>query len=556
MYLHKVISFFRSLRRSGDGDTREKLAEISDLDAQGRLVEALAIASELQRNSPRNPAVLHTLAVLQARNQQLEESLVTFGKAIQITPKSSSLRFDYGNALRLSKRQDEAELEYRIALSFDPDSFLACQALGHLMVEMKRPKEAVLFYSQALSSRPQDLPTISLLALTHHALYDFQKVQQLLLPLWKTQQLGIEESYALGTSLLQLGEIHLAEKLLNEALTQFPQSPAIRFAIGFKHLFAGNWGLGFALYELRREVTQQMGEAEGLRAWYSYIDTATLGVRQWTEGDCTGKHLLVWAEQGLGDILMALRFVKYLRQFNLPASLTFLCPSPISRLAHCFEGIDFVIATPEWQANPRRFDLHCSIMSLPHLTRLPPEKTSTMVPYIAPLAVQSAFWQERLAPYTGPRIGIVWAGGIKLTLDAVRSISLREIGRLIENFPATFFSLQKDPEARFELQESKLPVIDLMDHCEDLLDTAGLIQELDLVISVDTSVAHLAGAMGKPVWLMNRFSSEWRWGRGRTESFWYPSMLIFTQKKLGDWGSIVDSISEKLSDEFPLSQKF
>jgi hypothetical protein len=185
--------------------------------------------------------------------------------------------------------------------------------------------------------------------------------------------------------------------------------------------------------------------------------------------------------------------------------------------------------------------LHCPMMSLPYLSETKNrESIPREVPYlVVPEDIRNR-WGTRLSGVSGVKVGLTWAGSKTLRVDAKRSIDPRELARLTEIDGIQLISLQKEKEG------VKPGILDWMDEADDFMDTAGLIENLDLIISVDTAVAHLSGALGKPTWLLNRFQSEWRWGIGRKESDWYPSMRIFSQQQDSDWRSVVSVVAAEL----------
>jgi hypothetical protein len=208
-------------------------------------------------------------------------------------------------------------------------------------------------------------------------------------------------------------------------------------------------------------------------------------------------------------------------------------------------GVDRVVVAPD-TLPLGKFDLHCPIMSLPHAFDSRQDSIPAQVPYLSVPGRLRDHWQERLSGISGMKVGLAWAGSAALRDDAKRSIHARRFAPLLAIERLRLVSLQKG-EAALQLEDWPGDVEDWMDGCEDLMDTAALIANLDLVISVDTAVAHLAGALGKPVWLLNRFESEWRWGLAREDSPWYPTMRIFRQTERDAWDDVVERVSAELA---------
>jgi hypothetical protein len=193
------------------------------------------------------------------------------------------------------------------------------------------------------------------------------------------------------------------------------------------------------------------------------------------------------------------------------------------------------------------FDVHCSIMSLPYCFGTRVESIPASIPYLAPEPSAKKTWGDQLRRFPGLKVGLTWAGNRRLAQDKIRSVAFERLGPFFDLSGIQFVSLQKEPNADAE-QFAARQIIDWMPACADLMDTAGLISQLDLVITVDTMIAHLAGALGKPVWLLNRFESEWRWMKDRSDSPWYPNMRIFRQSQLHDWDGVIGNVVTALSE--------
>jgi Glycosyltransferase family 9 (heptosyltransferase) len=227
--------------------------------------------------------------------------------------------------------------------------------------------------------------------------------------------------------------------------------------------------------------------------------------------------------------------------------VTVEAPAPLVRLLSGLDGVEAVVTAGE--ALPD-FDLHCPMLSLPLALGTTLASIPAGMPYLHADAAAVAGWQARLAewPGEGPRVGLVWAGKPSLDLparaamDRRRSIPPERLAPLLAVPGLRFFSLQKGGPPL----PLGAPVTDLMAEVTDFADTAALVANLDLVIAVDTSVAHLAGALGRPVWLLDRFDPDWRWMTGRSDSPWYPSLRIFRQPAVGDWESVVTEVAENL----------
>jgi len=262
---------------------------------------------------------------------------------------------------------------------------------------------------------------------------------------------------------------------------------------------------------------------------------------QWRGEAAADRTLLIHAEQGFGDTIQFCRYAPLAaaRGFRVVMEV----PKQLARLLQCLPGVNLIIGTGEPLPS---FDVHSPMMSLPWAMGTTKATIPDASPYLRADIAAVENWRRRLATMVGhgPRIGLVWAGNPRkdkpalVAIDKRRSITLERLAPLFEIYGLHFFSLQKDEPGEC----GTFPLINLMAEIGDFADTAALIVNLDLVISVDTAVAHLAGALGKPVWLLNRFDSDWRWLLGRRDSPWYPTLRLFHQPRPGDWDSVIAEI--------------
>jgi hypothetical protein len=265
-------------------------------------------------------------------------------------------------------------------------------------------------------------------------------------------------------------------------------------------------------------------------------------------GEAIGdRTILLHAEQGIGDTL---QFCRYAPLIARGTRIILEVQAPLVRLLSRLPGVMQIVARGD---NLPPFDVHCPLMSLPLAFGTTLDTIPAATPYLSAAAVLAADWQERLAGLDGLRVGLLWAGAQRLnfpagaTVDRRRSVTLKALAPLGEVSGASFVSLQKDgPAAQAADPPHGLVLHDFTADLHDFEDTAALIVNLDLVISVDTAVAHLAGALGKPVWLLNRFDTCWRWLLNRDDSPWYPTLRQFRQPRSGDWNSPVCAARDAL----------
>jgi hypothetical protein len=255
-----------------------------------------------------------------------------------------------------------------------------------------------------------------------------------------------------------------------------------------------------------------------------------------------GKTVLVHVDEGLGDTIQFARYIPMLSARG--ARVILVVESQAQRLLARLSGVCECLSFPA-NALPA-FDMHCPIGSLPLAfgTRL--ETIPAATPYLPPPPkAEISSWEERLGPHDGLRIGLAWSGNPSHPNDRNRSMPLRTMSRVLE-FDATFVSLQKKPKPDDEALLEELDMLDVAKHLHDLSDTAALIERLDLVITVDTSVAHLSAALGRPTWILLPHTPDYRWLLGRNDSPWYPTVRLFRQPKTGDYDQVIKHVMDEL----------
>jgi tetratricopeptide (TPR) repeat protein len=337
----------------------------------------------------------------------------------------------------------------------------------------------------------------------------------------------------LGTVLKDLGDLNAGIAHFERAISLEPGNLEAHSNLGHALLAAGRYDDAWPYFEHRW-------------ASFSTVDAPILPIPLWQANEALPADacLLVLHEQGFGD---ALHFCRYLTMAaGRFARIGYVCPAPLRQLfAQSMPEIELLDAVPDDLSHWTRY---CSLMSLPMLFGTRVETIPAPVPYLHADPLRAHYWKERLGDEQLPRIGLVWAGGHTGSLvDGRRSLPPDRLGPLLSYRGARWVSLQKA-----EVDAKKLPpafagqIIDWMDEVRDFADTAALIDNLDLVIAADTSVAHLAAAMGKRVWLLNRFAGCWRWLRDRDDTPWYPAMRLFTQRARGDWDEVLTRVRAEL----------
>ncbi len=317
-----------------------------------------------------------------------------------------------------------------------------------------------------------------------------------------------------------------AKASFRRAIELAPAFPEAHFNLGLALLLEGDYVQGWAEFEWRTR-----------RPGYRDYANHRFGMPRWQGEPLAGRTLLVHAEQGQGDTIQFARFIEgYAEQ---GATVDLFCHPPLVSLMARVPGVRH--ATDRLDERPRH-DFHAPILDLGVRRLLAPGAAHWRHAYLAPLPERAARWAPEIRAVPRPRVGIAWKGSALHANDANRSLTPALAARLLAA-PAGYVNLQTDHGV---LDAGERVALDAGPRIADWDDTAAILAELDLVVTVDTAVAHLAGAMGKPVWTLVPFSPDWRWGLGREDTAWYPSMRLYRQERRGEWGPVMERIAAEL----------
>ena len=425
------------------------------------------------------------------------EAVASFARALAIRPEFTEALINRGLTLADMGRHADALADFDRALTFDPGEAEALFNRGNALVSLDRPEEAVGSFDQAIAIRPRWADAISNRGM---ALVNLNR------------QVEAIASFVRATAI----EPDHAEANCNESLAW---------------LRLGEFRQGWAKYESRWAAREL---ASRRRAFAQPL---------WLGGEeIKDRRILLHAEQGLGDTIQFVRYAPLVAA--LGAQVILEVQPPLEALLSDIGGISRIVG----QGKPLPdFDLHCPLLSLPLAFRTELDTVPAGVPYLAAPPSYLAKWRDRLGQPASPRVGIAWAGSPTNRNDRNRSIALDRFLSLLPAAGVEFVSLQKDMGAtECELLGTSAQIIHVGDDLDDFADTAAVISLLDLVISVDTSVAHLAGAMARPLWLLLPFAPDFRWMLDREDSPWYPSARLFRQAGIGDWDDVLARLRREL----------
>ena len=480
------------------------------LGGEGRREEAAAACRRAVELQPEYATGYNSLGVALVNQRELAEAITAFRRAIALRPDYVEAYCNLGNALVDEGCLEEAVATCRRAIELLPDHAEAHQNLGVALVAQGSLKEAGAAFRRALELRPN----------------------------------CAESRSNFSVMLMMQGDLTEAGVELCRAIELQPNDAQARFNYSLLLLLCGDFEQGWPLYEYRWGA----GDLQFMRRDFSQP--------MWRGEPLSGQRVLIHAEQGFGDALQFVRYVSLVAQRG--AHVMVECWPEIKSLLASVEGIAEIITKGDPLPD---FALHCPMMSLPLVFGTRVETIPVPIPYLHADPAKVALWRERLQQAMLRhdqrdmlRVGLVWAGGVRShqlnadRIDRRRSLLLSQLAPLAKVPGVVFFSLQKGaPATQAQTPPEEMALLDWSDELRDFADTAALVECLDLVVTVDTAVAHLAGALGKPVWLLNRFDTCWRWLLEREDSPWYPTMRVFRQIKFGDWPPVIERVKEALA---------
>jgi Flp pilus assembly protein TadD len=507
----------------------EALASAIEHYKLGRLGEAEGLCRKIIAAEPQQAHALHLLGVIAHQTGHHEPAVRLFGRAIAVNGDAAQYHNSLGNALLAMQRIPEATQSFRRAIERDPRLAIAHYRLGMIEYAKNDYAAAAKSFRAAIAAAPNLTRAHASLA---NSLFQMGQLEEAVESYRRTLELDPDDSGThsnLGLALLDLGLVDKGIGHCYRAITLRPDFPAAHNHLGLGLLLKGDYDAGLPHHEWRWRVRDlPMG---GRR-----FDQPA-----WRGEPLNGARILLHAEQGAGDTL---QFLRYASLVTARGGRVFVeVPPELKRLAQSLKNVEQVLGTGEPLP---AFDQHCPFMTLPLAFGTTVATIPGGVPYLAAPETLQAEWRARLAANPGPRIGLIWAGRPEHRRDRERTIALAALAPLAAS-GATFYSLQKGPAAeRAKAPPPGMVLHDIAKDFGDFADTAAAMSALDLVITVDTSPAHLAGAIGRPVWVLLAYAPDWRWLLEREDSPWYPTARLFRQATRGDWASVIARVAAEL----------
>lgn len=498
----------------------------------GHLKEAELLCREILQSVPKQPQALHLFGAIAYQKKQYNVAIELIGKAIEANPQNPQFHNTLGAALRAIGKFQEAIICYQRAVSIKPDYTEAYNNMGNAFFSQRRYADAVEKYNQVVSLNPDYIEAYNSMAvaLQYQGKYDAAMEKC-------NQALSLKPDYAeayntMASVLLKKGLYAEAIENYRQALRLKPDYADAHVNLGMILLLGGSFQEGWAEYQWR------------VKAKKGLIYPHLYELPCWDGSPFVGKRLLVHYEQGLGDNI---QFVRYLPMVKSRGG-TVICEmlKPLIGLLHGFPGIDDLIDASSKRKRHDKFDFYVPFLELPRIFGTTLETIPADVPYLYADSTKIEYWRQRLVG-AAFKVGIVWAGKPAHTEDSSRSCMLRHFVPLSKIPGVRLYGLQKG-EAAGQVKDltGKISITDLADELNDFEDTAGVIENLDLVISVDTAVLHLAGAMCKPAWAILPFTPDFRWMLSREDSPWYPTVRLFRQSRYGNWDDVFQRLTEEL----------
>jgi tetratricopeptide (TPR) repeat protein len=505
------------------------------LRVKGQLDEAITACRRAIVLRPNYAEAYNNLGLAMKEKGQLNEAIAAYRQAIALKPNFAEAYNNLAIALSDQGQLDQAIAECRQAIKLKPNYAEAHNNLGNALQNKGERGQAIGAYRQAIVHRPNYAKAYNNLGV---ALTDQGELDQAIAAY--RQAIALEPSFAeahsnLGNALRDQGELDQAIAACRQAINLMPNDAEAHHNLSLLLLVRGDFHRGWEEYEWRRKCTKFIPPMRNFAQ------------QQWDGGSLEGRTILLYTEQGFGDAIQFIRYLPLVAQRG--GKIIVECQAALQRLLRTVpERIEIVTCGEPLPA----FDLQCPLLSLPRVFGTTFENIPNIVPYLHADSEDAEKWQRRLDDQLPNvkvgKVGLVWAGNPAHKNDRNRSMKLSSLAPLGQVPGIRFFSLQKgEAAAEAKIPPAGMDLVDWIAELQDFADTAALITNLDLVITIDTAVAHLAGAMGKPIWTLLPFIPDWRWLMDRQDSPWYPTMRLFRQSARGDWEGVIKRVAEALT---------
>jgi Tfp pilus assembly protein PilF len=500
----------------------------------GRLQEAEALYRDILVRDPDQADAWYFLGMIAHEIGQHQNAVALIECAIERKPDVATYRNALGEAFTAMGEHDRAIRAYEQACSRDPQYAEAHNGRGITLQALGRLDEAIDAFRRATAAQAD-------FAAAHYnlgnALHEAGRIEQAITAYAKAVELAPDDAEMrnnLGIALKDANRVDEALVAFDQALALQPEFAGAHMNKGMALLVTGQFTEGWKEYRWRfSAMTPRRSKEAGEGA-----------LPHWDGSNFSGQTLLVEMEQGIGD---AIQFIRYLPMVKaLGGRVVLACHSILHRLIADCPGADEVTVDARSIVSRVRPDFRVSLLDLPGLFGTRVDNIPDRVPYIRADPALAEDWRKRITQ-KGFHVGLCWAGRPEHRNDHNRSMLLSAFAPLARVADMRFYSLQKGAAAaQVQQPPAGIPLMDVSAQLNDFADTAALVSNLDLVISVDTAVAHLAGALARPVWMLVPYAPDWRWLLGRDDTPWYPTMRLFRQPRIGDWDTVMEQVAVKL----------
>jgi tetratricopeptide (TPR) repeat protein len=496
---------------------------------EGSFKDAEKYLSRAVELAPNNPVFVYNLAILQIELNQFRNAQSNLVKALKLSPNNSEIMFNLGYLSEKENNLDKAINFYKAAIEVNKNFAEAHFNLGNIYKQKENWEEARLNFNKTTLLKKDHYKALNNLGYVYHKEGNYKKAIEYYKKSIEKNSEYLEAYINYGSSLLELGDIGSSIKQYDYVIENEPGNRDAHFNKAVALLLKGDFEKGFAEYEYRSK------------------DKIINKNKIWNGENLTNKTLLIHDEQGAGDTVQIIRFLHLIK--NADTKIILRCREELIPLFKELSLIDHLISFNEELYH--KYDFEIQLLSLPYLLKTTVDTIPVFQKYLVVNDSKVDEWKNKLIGSAKPKIGFAWKGNPKHKYDFKRSVDVELFEGLFNLEKFDFYSLQIDTNDKERKYLSKFKNIHTLENeLNTFEDTAAVIQNLDLIITIDTSIVHIAGALGKKTWVLLPHIPDWRWLQNRDDSPWYPTLKLFRQKNIGEWKDLFKEVEYKLTSEF------
>lgn len=518
------------------GEPRDILAIAHEYYFAGDIAAAEPHCQRVLDEEPRRAAALHLMGLIRREQNRPTESEALFRAAIQRNPAQPDYHCHLGQTLQDQGRPEDAGACFRRAVRLKPNHADALYGLGMISLDSRDGTKATEYFEAVLAAQPENTVAMIRLSWALHLSGEKEKAEEFARRAMAADPGSAKPLVHLAALYRAQSRLDDAQQALEHALAIDPGEKEAADSLSHVHhdralilLRGGDFERGWKEFEWRQKLPLYPSVSGGFTG------------PMWDGSDLNGRTIRLHCDQGLGDSIQFVRYAPMVK--NKGGRVVVVCHRPLKRLFETAPGIDAVSAVGD---RLPAADIAAPLMSLPGIFGTRIDTIPADIPYLAANASEVATWKQRLSGAHGRKIGVVWAGNPKYAADYRRSMPV-ECLKVLGSIPnTTVYSLQFGPAAEAFLSIPSSKFINLSGELDDFLHNAAIFSAMDLILTVDTSAAHLAGALGLPVWTLIPEPGDWRWLTEREDSPWYPTMRLFRRNTGDDWADVMERVAAEL----------